>query len=139
MSSSSRKTRNRILWTAQILTAVLFAFAGFSKFVMPVEKLQQGPVVFPVAFMYFIGACELLGGLGLVLPGLTRVATMLTPFAAAGLTIIMVGATTVSVIAGGVVAGSFPAVVGMITMWVAYSRARVVPLADAPRHTLRTA
>ena len=68
------------------------------KFVMPVEKMQQGPIVFPIAFLYFIGVCETLGGLGLILPGLTRIATFLTPLAAAGLTIIMIGATTVSII-----------------------------------------
>ena len=68
MSSSSLKTRNRLLWTAQILVSLLFVFAGSVKFIMPVEKMQQGPVVFPIAFMYFIGICETLGGLGLILP-----------------------------------------------------------------------
>jgi uncharacterized membrane protein YphA (DoxX/SURF4 family) len=134
----STKTSNRALWTVQILVALLFVFAGSTKFLLPVEKMQQGPVVFPMAFMYFIGACEVLGGLGLVLPGLTHIRTSLTPLAAAGLTIIMVGATTVSIIAGGVAAGIFPAVVGVLTTWIAYSRTRVVPLATA-RRVLRAA
>jgi uncharacterized membrane protein YphA (DoxX/SURF4 family) len=134
----STKNSNRALWTVQILVALLFVFAGATKFLLPVEKMQQGPVVFPMAFMYFIGACEVLGGLGLVLPGLTHIRTSLTPLAAAGLTIIMVGATTVSIIAGGVAAGIFPAVVGVLTTWIAYSRTRVVPLATA-RRVLRAA
>jgi uncharacterized membrane protein YphA (DoxX/SURF4 family) len=134
----STKNSNRALWTVQILVALLFVFAGSTKFLLPVEKMQQGPVVFPMAFMYFIGACEVLGGLGLVLPGLTHIRTSLTPLAAAGLTIIMVGATTVSIIAGGVAAGIFPAVVGVLTTWIAYSRTRVVPLATA-RRVLRAA
>ncbi len=139
MSTSSLKIRNRALWTAQILVGLLFIFAGVSKFLMPVEKLQQGPVVFPVGFLYFIGICETLGGLGLILPGLTRIATYLTPLAAAGLTIIMIGATTVSIIGFGIVAGTFPAVVGALTIWIAYSRTRVVPLSVVRRHALRAA
>jgi hypothetical protein len=139
MSTSSARTANRLLWTAQILVALLFLFAGSMKFIMPAEKMQQGPIVFPLAFLYFIGVCECLGGLGLVLPGLTRVATGLTPLAAAGLTIIMIGATTVSILAMGVAAGIFPAIVGVVTAWIAYGRTRVVPLAGAPRRLLRAA
>lgn len=139
MSSSSLKIRNRALWTAQLLVGLLFVFAGCVKFVMPVEKLQQGPIVFPIAFLYFIGVCETLGGLGLILPGLTRIATFLTPLAATGLTIIMIGAATVSIIGAGVGAGIFPAVIGVLTIWIAYSRSRVVPLRIVPRRVLRAA
>lgn len=131
MSSSSLKTRNRLLWAAQILVGLLFIVAGGVKFILPVEKLQQGPVVFPVAFIYFIGVCETLGGLGLILPGLTRVATFLTSLAASGLTIIMIGATTVSIIGFGVAGGIFPATVGLLTTLIAYGRIRVVPLGRA--------
>jgi uncharacterized membrane protein YphA (DoxX/SURF4 family) len=139
MSTSSARTANRLLWTAQTLTALLFLFAGSTKFIMPVEKMQQGPIVFPLAFLYFIGICECLGALGLILPGLTRIRTDLTPLAAAGLTIIMIGATTVSILAMGVLAGIFPAVVGVVTAWIAYGRTRVAALADAPRRVLRAA
>src|SRR4051812_26680587 len=97
MSTSTARTANRLLWTAQTLTALLFLFAGSVKFIMPADKLQQGPVVLPLAFIYFIGVCECLGALGLLLPGLTRIHTYLTPLAAAGLTIIMIGATVVSI------------------------------------------
>src|SRR4051812_35813568 len=96
------KTTNRLLWTAQVLVALLFLFAGVMKFIMPPEKMQEGPVVLPLAFLYFIGVCECLGALGLLLPGLTRVRTSLTPLAAAGLTIIMIGAVVVSIMGMGV-------------------------------------
>ena len=139
MSSSSLKTRNRLLWTAQIVVGLLFVFAGSMKFVLPVEKMQQGPIVFPMGFLYFIGICETLGGLGLILPGATRIATFLTPLAAAGLTIIMIGATTVSVLGMGIAAGIFPAVVGVAATWIAYSRTRVVPLGSVSRRVLRAA
>lgn len=133
MSTSTAKTVNRLLWTAQVLVALLFLFAGPMKFIMPPEKMQQGPIVFPLAFMYFIGVCECLGALGLVLPGLTRIRPILTPLAAAGLTIIMIGATWVSVVGMGIAAGAVPAIVGMVTAWIAYSRARVGLLVIAPR------
>ena len=139
MPTSSARTANRLLWTAQILTALLFLFAGSMKFIMPAEKMQQGPIVLPLAFMYFIGVCECLGALGLVLPAATRIRTVLTPLAAAGLTIIMIGATTVSILAMGVAAGIFPAIVGVVTAAIAYGRMRVAPLTDARRGVLRTA
>jgi uncharacterized membrane protein len=139
MSTSTARTANRLLWTAQALAAVLFLFAGAMKFILPAEKLQQGPIVFSLAFMYFIGVCECLGAVGLVVPALTRIRAELTPLAAAGLTIIMIGATTVSILAMGVVAGMFPAVVGLVTAAIAYGRTRVVPLPNARRRLLRAA
>jgi hypothetical protein len=139
MPTSRARVANRALWTAQVLVALLFLFAGSMKFIMPAEKMQQGPIVFPLAFMYFIGLCECLGALGLVLPGLTRVHTELTPLAATGLTIIMIGATTVTVLGMGVAAAVVPAVVGLVTAWIAYGRTRVEPLSDAPRRRLRAA
>src|SRR5215213_1915554 len=90
---------NAILWTVQALLALLFVFAGGMKLVAPPEMLK-GPVEFPVPFLRFIGLCELAGGLGLVLPGLLRIRTGLTPLAAAGLVIIMVGATATTLIGG---------------------------------------
>jgi uncharacterized membrane protein YphA (DoxX/SURF4 family) len=139
MSTSSAKTVNRLLWTAQTLTALLFLFAGSMKFLMPAEKMQQGPINLPIAFMYFIGVCECLGALGLLLPSVLHIRTSLTPLAAAGLTVIMIGATTVSILSMGALAGIFPAVVGIVTTGIAYGRTRVAPLADAPRHVLRVA
>jgi hypothetical protein len=139
MPTSSHTTANRLLWTAQGLVALLFLAAGSAKFVMPPEKMQQGSIVLPLAFIYFIGACECLGALGLVLPGLFRVRTELTALAAAGLTIIMVGAVTISVLAMGIAAGLFPAAVGLITLSIVYGRTRIVPLDDTPRRILRAA
>jgi uncharacterized membrane protein YphA (DoxX/SURF4 family) len=130
MSISSQKSRNRLLWTAQILAALLFLFAGLMKFLTPVEKMQQGPLVLPLAFIYFIGVCECLGALGLILPSALRIRSYLTPLAAAGLTIIMSGATVLSVLAMGASAGIFPGVVGIVTAWIAYGRTHVVPIAD---------
>ena len=139
MSTSTARATHRLLWTAQILSALLFLFAGSMKFIMSPEQMQQGPLTLPIPFIHFIGICECLGALGLVLPGVTRIHTFLTPLAAAGLTIIMIGAVVVSVLAMGVPAAIFPGVVGVVTAWIAYARTRVAPLADAPRRSLRVA
>ena len=139
MSTTRARTAHRVLWTAQILVAVLFLFAGSMKFIMSPAQMQQGPMTFPMWFLYFIGACECLGALGLILPAVTRIRTGLVPLAAAGLTIIMIGATTVTIMSMGIAAAIFPAVVGVVTTWIAYGRARVAPLADAPRRVLRVA
>jgi hypothetical protein len=139
MSASRARTLNRLLWTAQILAALLFLLAGSMKFIMPVEKMQQGPIVLPIAFMYFIGVCECLGALGLLLPGMFRIRTWLTPLAAAGLTTIMIGATTITIVAMGALAALFPAFVGGVTVSIAYARTSVVPIGYAPRRVLRFA
>ena len=139
MSTSIAKTANRVLWTVQIAASLLFLFAGSMKFIMPAEKMQQGPIIFSIAFMHFIGACECLGALGLVLPGVFRIHAWLTPLAAAGLTIIMIGATSVTVLGMGVAAAIVPAIVGVATVWIAYGRTSVAPITDTPRRVLRAA
>jgi uncharacterized membrane protein YphA (DoxX/SURF4 family) len=131
LTQSERKI-NAVLWTVQVLLALLFVFAGGMKLVAPPEMLK-GPIEFPVLFLRFIGVCELAGGLGLVLPGLLRIRTGLTPLAAAGLVIIMIGATTTTLI-GGMGAGALvPFVVGILAASVAYGRTRRVPLRTSPR------
>ena len=113
------------LWLVQGLLAALFLFAGGVKFVLPVELLEQGGL--PAAFLLFIGAAEVLGALGLVLPGLLRIRPGLTPPAAAGLVIIMSGATGLT-LAGGAGAGALvPMVVGLLAAFVAYGRGRLAP------------
>ena len=139
MSTSTARTANRVLWTAQTLAALLFLFAGAMKFVMPAEQMQSGPISLPITFIHFIGICECLGAIGLVVPGLTRIRPELTPLAAAGLTIIMIGATAISAVAAGAAAGTFPAVVGIVTAGIAYGRTRLVPVAEIRRRALRVA
>src|SRR2546429_832113 len=78
-----RSTMNVALWIVQGLLAALFLFAGGAKLVLPLDQLA-GPVALPGWFLRFIGAAEVLGALGLVLPGLLRIRPGLTPLAAAG-------------------------------------------------------
>ena len=115
------------LWIVQGLLALLFLFAGVMKFVMSVEEMTQ-QVQMPGAFLRFIGVCEILGGLGLILPSLLRIRPGLTPLAAAGLIVIMIGATLVSLMIGGVAAAIAPFVVLLLLAFVAYGRWKVAPI-----------
>jgi hypothetical protein len=114
------------LWFVQIVLALLFLFAGGLKLVVPVEALGL-PFVLPVVFVRFIGVCEVLGALGLILPGALRIRTHLTPVAAVGLTTIMVGATMFT-LPDQIQLAVVPVAVGLLAACVAYGRWRVAPL-----------
>ena len=119
----SRKA-SAALWTAQALLAVVFLFAGAFKLTAPWEMMAAAmPVALPEMFVRFIAVCELLGALGLILPGLARVARQLTPIAAAGLVVIMVGATTITVATMDVPSALLPFVCGALAVVVARGRA----------------
>ena len=132
---------NVLLWVIQGLLAALFLFAGVMKLVLPLEALA-GPVALPGLFMRFIGVAEVLGAMGLILPGLLRIRTGLTPLAAAGLTIVMAGATVITVMGGSVAGASVPLIVGLLALCVAYgravtdSRSRFSGLKNASRGTM---
>lgn len=117
---------HRALWIIQWLLALLFLFAGVMKFVMPVEEMTK-QVPLPGWFVHFIGAAEIAGAIGLVLPGLLRSRQGLTTLAAACLVVIMIGATVITVGTQGVGPAIFPFVVCLLVAFVAYGRWRVVP------------
>ena len=126
VAAAPRRKTAVALWTVQVVLALLFLFAGGMKLVTPIEALAQQSHM-PGTFIQFIGVVEVLGALGLVLPGLFRIRTDLTPLAAAGLVIIMAGAAVVTV-AGGQVGGAIvPVVVGCLAAFVAYGRAQLAP------------
>lgn len=112
---------NYVLWTVQILLAILFLFAGGMKLVLPLEALA-GPVSLPGPLLRFIGVAEVLGALGLILPGLLRMRQGLTPLAAAGLSFIMLGATVITAVGMSLVLALIPAVVGLLTLFVGWRR-----------------
>ena len=122
---------------------LLFVFAGGMKLVMPVEEMtKQMPCRSRCAgvFLRFIGVVELLGGLGLVLPGLLRIRPGLTPLAALGLVIIMAGATGLGLLMGDPVASLIPFAVGLLAAFVAYGRRRWAPhRATSPPASFRPA
>ena len=118
---------NVALWIVQGLLAALFLFSGGMKLVLPIEKMQD-PVALPGLFLRFIGVCELLGGIGLILPSLLRIRPGLTPLAAAGLVVIMIGAVVITVIYMGVASALIPLLVGILAAFIAYGRSRLAPI-----------
>ncbi len=122
-----------VLWIFQGLLALLFLFTGGIKLVLPIEVMtEQMPVPLPGPFLWFIGVAEVLGTVGLILPWLLGIRPGLTPLAAAGLVIIMIGATVLTlagvVPGGGVAPALIPLVVGLLSAFVAYGRWRLAPL-----------
>ena len=114
------------LWIVQGLLALIFLFAGGMKLLLPLEALtQQMPL--PGLFVRFIGVAEVLGAIGLILPGLLRIRPGLTPLAAAGLVLIMIGATVLTLAGGAVAPALIPLVVGFLSAFVAYGRWRLTP------------
>jgi uncharacterized membrane protein YphA (DoxX/SURF4 family) len=122
---SSRKL-NVLLWVLQVLLAMLFTFAGVMKFIIPVAEMTK-QIALPGWFLHFIGGAEILGAIALILPGILRIRTGLTPLAAAALVIIMIGATAVNLKAGQRGAALTTVVVGLLLVLVAYSRRRMAP------------
>ncbi len=84
-------------------------------------------IVFPALFVRFIGVCEVLGALGLILPGIFRVRPELTPLAATGLIVIMVGAIVTTLKSGDVAPALFPLVMLVLLAFVAYGRTKLAP------------
>jgi len=115
--------RNTALWIVQGVLAVMFLLAGVPKLVMSAEQMAApGPIQLPVAFIRFIGVCEILGAIGMILPGVTGIKPGLTPLGAAGLVIIMIGATVVNIVDGPAPAAIITVVLGAMAAFVVYGR-----------------
>jgi len=110
------------LWVGQGVLAGLFLFAGGVKLTAPAAMMAEGPVVLPLMFLRFIGLCEVFGAIGLILPGVFRIHRELTPLAAGGLVIIMLGATIVTAIGGQIAPAAFPLAIGVMLFTIARGR-----------------
>ena len=116
-----RKVGPYALWIVQGLLALVYLAAGVGKLTMSAEELNAD-FPMPDEFMRFIGVAEVLGAIGLILPGALRIWPALTPLAAVGLVIIMTGATVLT-LAGDDAAGAIiPFVLGLLAAFVAYGR-----------------
>jgi uncharacterized membrane protein YphA (DoxX/SURF4 family) len=125
---------NMALWIVQALLATLFLFAGGIKLVTPMEDMmKQIPLPLPDWFVIFTGVVEVLGALGLVLPWVLRIKPGLTPLAAAGLVIVMIGAAVYTWAAGDVASALIPLLVGILCAFVAYGRWWLAPYRESHR------
>jgi uncharacterized membrane protein YphA (DoxX/SURF4 family) len=142
--SVATKTLNVLLWIVQILGGVFFCFTGFGK-VLAYDPAVWNRMLHQVAWFsavpqwlfIFIGLCEGLGGIGLIVPAMTRVAPKLTPLAAAGLSLIMIFAAVFHIARGEY---SFFLPINLVLLavaaFIAFGRLGI-PITPAPIGTLR--
>lgn len=85
---------NTTLWIIQGILAAMFLMAGLTKSTQSLEKLLKSGLAwaerYPMSTVRFIGVSELLGGLGLILPGLLGFYPILTPLSASALSLVMI-------------------------------------------------
>jgi hypothetical protein len=120
---------NIVLWILQVILALLFLWGGIYKLAVPLDQIAPTLGV-SVPFLKFISVCEVLGGLGLVLPAALRIKPVLTTLAAIGLLIIMVGAVSITAKIGGAAQAILPLVTGILLLVVAYGRWRLAPISE---------
>ncbi|NBE79710.1 DoxX family protein [Micromonospora rubida] len=116
---------NTVLWILQILLAVVFAVGGLTKVAQPKAKLRErmGWVEgVPEPAVKTLGALEVLAAVGLILPAVTGIATVLTPLAAVGAAIVMAGAVVVHARAKEYPGAAFTAVLLVAALVVAWGR-----------------
>jgi uncharacterized membrane protein YphA (DoxX/SURF4 family) len=112
------------VWIVSGLLAVTFLFTGLFKLFASTADLEASAQGVPVILLRIAGTAEVLGALGLILPAATRVLPILTPFAAAGLTLTMAGATITNVIIGEYAIMVQTVILGVLSGWVAWVRFR---------------
>ena len=120
---------NIVLWIIQVLLALLFLFAGGTKLILPIAEMTKD-IHLPGLFLRFLGVAEVLGALGLILPGALRIKPGLTSLAAVGLMIIVIGATVITATNGPIVGAILPFITTLLLAFVAYGRLRIAPITE---------
>jgi uncharacterized membrane protein YphA (DoxX/SURF4 family) len=118
------------LWVVQVLLAAAFLVSGATKLSQPKEKLLKNWAWvedFSQRTVHIIGALEALGAIGIVLPALTGIVPWLTPLAALGLVLTMMGAALTHLRCAEYGAIAVNAVVLILAAFVAYGRFFVLP------------
>lgn len=110
------------VWVVSALLALAFLFIGGIKVLTPTAEMEVMSQGVPVALLRLAGVAEILGALGLILPAATRIAPVLTPLAASGLVVVMVGATVVNIIIGMYPVVIQTVVLGLLAGFVAWAR-----------------
>lgn len=122
--------KNSVLWVLQWLFGVYFIAIGVMHFIVP-EGLPG-----PMEWMYdlsdtmhvVVGIAEILGGIGLIVPSLTRIQPQLTVYAAAGLILVMIGAVVFHIDRGESASVATNVIIGAVLAFVAYGRWKLAPI-----------
>ncbi|MCC7123876.1 MAG: DoxX family protein [Acidobacteria bacterium] len=124
---------NIVLWILQVLLAVAFLAHGAMMLAPPPEVAVQMNAMLPRWFQLFLGVAEVAAGIGLILPGLTRVMPFLVAWAAIGIMFVMICATILHVVRGEMGPALTTLVLLAMASTVAYMRTRVRPIAPRGR------
>ena len=140
-TATSRKALGITLWVLQVLLASFFVMVGYSHALMPFDQIAQQATWMndvPRRLSLFIGYAEIAGGLGLIIPGATRLAPWLTPLAALGLATIMILAIPFHVLKGEASVIWMHALIAALAVFVAWGRWRKAPIAGRQGSVLST-
>ena len=119
---------NVVLWILQALLALVFLAHGLMLLMPPPEVAAQMNAMLPRWFSLFLGVAEVAAGIGLVVPGVTRIKPALVPAAAVGVVIVMVGATILHVMRNEMSSAGITAVLLVMAIVVAHGRLRLAPI-----------
>lgn len=111
-----------VVWVVSNLLALVFLAVGGMKLLAPAADLARAANGVPVALLKVAGAAEVLGAVGLILPAATRIVPVLTPLAAVGLTVTMVGATIANLVTGAYFAVPMTVGLGLVAALIAWAR-----------------
>ena len=120
---------NIVLWILQVLLAAAFLAHGWLFLSPPPEVVEQMNATLPRWFQLFLGVMEVLAGVGLTLPGMTRILPWLVTWAAVGVMIVTVSATVLHVVRGEMSSAGITLILLAMATFVAYMRHRVLPIA----------
>jgi len=123
---------NIALWVLQILLGLYFIFVGVLHFIVPPGLPAQMAWMYELSptLHWISGTAEILGGLGLILPGIFKIQTRLTWIAAWGLVLVMIGAMVYHISRGETGNIVTNLVLLLLLAFVAYGRMRLRPLTD---------
>ncbi len=110
------------VWVISALLALAFLFIGGMKLLIPTAEMELMSQGVPVILLRIAGVAEVLGALGLILPAVTRIAPVLTPLAAGGLVVVMLGATIANIITGTYPVVIQTVVLGLLAGFVGWAR-----------------
>ena len=123
---------NVLLWILQVLLGVYFFAIGVMHFAIPPNLPPQMNWMYELpAWLHTVsGIAEILGGLGLILPAVTRIQTRLVPLAASGLVLVMIGAMIYHVTRGEFTNIGMNLLLALLLAFVAYGRTKLSPHTD---------
>src|SRR5688572_8418142 len=123
---------NIVLWILQALLAAAFLAHGWMFLSPPPDIAIKMNETLPRWFQIFLAVAEVLAGVRLTLPGITRILPHLVVWAAVGIMIEMVSATIFHVVRGEISSPVITLILLAMAAFVGHMRFRVLPIQSRP-------